>query len=83
MMIRKSLIYKTIRNRGDRIRTYGLLVPNQALCQAELHPELRPGLHLEDLRRRNRDCSELGRRVQYLRVKRRRDQFLVRGRNAA
>ena len=25
-------------NRGDRIWTYGLLVPNQALCQAELHP---------------------------------------------
>ena len=25
-------------NRGDRIRTYGLLVPNQALYQAELRP---------------------------------------------
>ncbi len=25
--------------RGDRIRTYDLLVPNQALYQAKLHPE--------------------------------------------
>ena len=25
-------------NRGDRIRTCDLLVPNQALCQAEQHP---------------------------------------------
>ena len=27
-----------IQNRGDRIRTCDLLVPNQALCQAELRP---------------------------------------------
>jgi hypothetical protein len=27
--------------RGDRIRTYDLLVPNQALYQAKLHPETR------------------------------------------
>jgi hypothetical protein len=27
--------------RGDRIRTYDLLVPNQALYQAKLHPEKR------------------------------------------
>ena len=26
-------------SQGDRIRTCGLLVPNQALCQTELHPE--------------------------------------------
>ena len=26
------------RNRGERIRTFDLLVPNQALCQAELRP---------------------------------------------
>jgi hypothetical protein len=26
--------------RGDRIRTYDLLVPNQALYQAKLHPAL-------------------------------------------
>ena len=26
-------------SRGDRIRTYDLLVPNQALYQAKLHPE--------------------------------------------
>jgi hypothetical protein len=25
--------------RGDRIRTYDLLVPNQALYQTKLHPE--------------------------------------------
>jgi hypothetical protein len=27
--------------RGDRIRTYDLLVPNQALYQAKLHPDAR------------------------------------------
>ena len=29
---------RAIPNRGDRIRTCDLLVPNQALCQAELRP---------------------------------------------
>ena len=28
------------KNRGDRIRTCDLLVPNQALYQAKLHPEV-------------------------------------------
>jgi hypothetical protein len=47
----KKASYKTVSNgepnpqwvqlqcgRGDRIRTYDLLVPNQALYQAKLHP---------------------------------------------
>ncbi len=36
--------------RGDRIRTYDLLVPNQALYQTKLHPEN----HADD----ERDVSE-------------------------
>ncbi len=32
-------VIKTKSGRGDRIRTYDLLVPNQALYQAKLHPE--------------------------------------------
>lgn len=28
--------------RGERIRTFDILVPNQALYQTELHPETKP-----------------------------------------
>ena len=31
-------------NRGDRIRTYDLFAPNEALYQAELHPACRKRL---------------------------------------
>ena len=40
-----SLIDKGISGRGERIRTSGLYVPNVALYQAKLHPELTAGLH--------------------------------------
>ena len=32
-------LYAKKSGRGDRIRTYDLLVPNQTLYQAKLHPE--------------------------------------------
>ena len=36
-------------SRGAQIRTAGLLVPNQALCRAELHPVARTeGIRTED-----------------------------------
>lgn len=45
------LVRTVVRNREDRIRTCGPLVPNQVLCQAELLPEendpfIRGGLNL-------------------------------------
>ena len=48
-----SLIYKEISGRGERIRTSGLYVPNVALYQAKLHPDvfcrLRSGMTLNRL----------------------------------
>ena len=40
LTVRCSAIELYAKNgRGDRIRTYDLLVPNQTLYQAKLHPE--------------------------------------------
>ena len=34
--------YSEKSGRGERIRTFDILVPNQALYQTELHPETKP-----------------------------------------
>ena len=34
----RKMVELSIKNRGDRIRTCGLVVPNDALYQAEPHP---------------------------------------------
>lgn len=34
-----GVVWMTRDGRGDRIRTYDLFVPNEALYQAELHPD--------------------------------------------
>jgi hypothetical protein len=36
----KGCVWKVMIGRGDRIRTYGLFVPNEARYRAALHPEV-------------------------------------------
>jgi hypothetical protein len=38
LLYRSTALFLLRKNRGERIRTFGLLVPNQALYQAELRP---------------------------------------------
>src|ERR1700761_2316325 len=45
------------RNRGDRIRTCDLLVPNQALYQAKLRPVLRRGTMRRNGRRARKSAG--------------------------
>ncbi len=47
--------------RGDRIRTYGLLLPKQALYQAELHPVRRSGGAMQVVLRQLYQCIFIGR----------------------
>ena len=39
-LLRKCLMHKENSGRGERIRTSGLYVPNVALYQAKLHPDV-------------------------------------------
>ena len=43
----KSRIYGWSDGRGERIRTSGPCLPKTVLYQAELHPEIKPGIVLQ------------------------------------
>ena len=52
-----NLQTNTFKSRGGRIRTYDLLVPNQARYRATLHPENIPLLKINTSKRRVRDSN--------------------------
>jgi hypothetical protein len=60
VIVRPCPLFVSVENRGDRIRTCDLLVPNQALYQAKLHPEVRRHYAL------NRGGSKEIRKYRYL-----------------